>query len=316
LLADPSAVGVLKILGGYTRLVDSAIEERLGLLVDNPRAAGRIDALRTALRTKIPEIRQCVQAVITRMAVVASPEVAKRHQAGKSVGLGPGNYPELEIHAPSLRLAGRVDLLTVDGACCEITDYKTGRPDGHYEAQLRMYALIWSHDEEKNPGAMPVRRLVLSYPSRDVSIAPPDTVELEAMATQMTAQIGIAEEALAERPPPARPEPTMCRLCGVRQLCDAYWSTLVSHSSEGGLASDGWFDFEGAFAAQNGSRSWLLAQTTKPVLLLRTPREDVPFAAGERIRLLNLRREDDDESPLPVAIFTQLSEAFVLADRG
>ena len=57
-LADPSAVGVLRNLGGYTKLVEQGIEDQLGKLAENPLAAKRLDQLRTALRVKVPEIRQ------------------------------------------------------------------------------------------------------------------------------------------------------------------------------------------------------------------------------------------------------------------
>jgi hypothetical protein len=104
----------------------------------------------------------------------------------------------------------------------------------------------------------------------------------------------------------------MCQLCGVRQLCNDYWKEIASGTSGDPTRDDAWFDFEGTVASRNGSRSWLLARSSIPVLLLRTSGEEVAFAPGDRIRLLNLRREPDDESPLPVAILTQASETFLL----
>jgi hypothetical protein len=55
-----------------------------------------------------------------------------------------------------------------------------------------------------------------------------------------------------------------------------------------------------------------LATTADPVLLLRTPSETVPFGVGDRLRLLGLRREEDEEVALPVAVLTSASEVFSL----
>src|SRR6202035_2642742 len=65
-LADPATVKVLKDLGGYTKLVERRIEKELETLGGNPRVADRLGPLQTALRVKVPEIRQRVQAVIAR----------------------------------------------------------------------------------------------------------------------------------------------------------------------------------------------------------------------------------------------------------
>jgi len=310
-LADPAVVGLLKELGGYTRLVEDGIEHRLGELADNPRMADRIDSLRTALRARTPDMRQRVQALVARTPLLLS-RTTDGGDAGPSSSLTPGAHPEVELRAPALRLAGRVDLLVVDDEGCEITDYKTGAPDDHHVEQLRLYSLIWSRDDEHNPRSLPARRLTLSYPTHDVDVPPLDDVALDALAVATTAAIEAAESALQERPPPAFPQPEICGFCGVRQLCNDYWG---SQTNLPGGAGDS-FDFEGTVVDQNGSRSWLLATTAEPVLLLRTPSESVPFGIGDRLRLLGLRREEDEEVTLPVAVLTSASEVFPLTGAG
>jgi hypothetical protein len=47
-------------------------------------------------------------------------------------------------------------------------------------------------------------------------------------------------------------------------------------------------------------------------LFLRTPSEAVSFGVGDRLRLLGLRREEDEEVALPVAVLTNASEVFSL----
>ena len=310
-LADPGVVGLLKELGGYTRLVEDGIEHRLGELADNPRMASRIDPLRTALRARAPDMRQRVQALVARTPLLLTP-TTDVDDAGPSSSLTPGAHPEVELRAPSLRLAGRVDLLVIDDQGCEITDYKTGAPDDHHADQVRLYSLIWSRDDEHNPHSLPVRRLTLSYPTHDVDVAPLDDRALDALAVATTAAIEAAESALQERPPPAVPRPEICGFCGVRQLCNDYWGSQTNLLGEAG----DWFDFEGTVVDQNGSRSWLLATTAEPVLLLRTPSESVPFSIGDRLRLLVLRREEDEEVTLPVAVLTSASEVFPLTDAS
>lgn len=310
-LADPSAVAVLKSLGGYTKLVDKAITHRLEALAVNPRADKRLVALRTALHTKVPELRQRVQAIVARMPL-ATRDGPPPGTAVTGTALAPGAHPEQEIFAQSLRLMGRVDLLTIDEDGCDIIDYKTGGPDDHHRDQLRLYALIWNKDEARNPRSLPVRRLIVSYPSRDVDVHPPDAGALDQLAAAASHEIDLAEAALARRPPPAQPEPDLCRMCSVRQLCDDYWASSLTSSSDGGVGND-WFDFEGAVSDRNGARSWLLSSSRSGgPLLLRVPTEKVDFAPGDRVRLLNLRREDDEECPHPVAVLTQSSEVFLL----
>lgn len=307
-LADPGVVAVLKELGGYTRLVEDGMERRLDELADNPRMAGRLDPLRTALRVRIPEMRQRVQALVARSALLFGPAGDDDANATPGTWLATGSYPEVELRAPTLRLAGRVDLLVVDDEGCEITDYKTGAPDDHHGDQLHLYSLIWSRDTEHNPRSLPARRLTLSYPAHDVDITPLDEESLDSLAHATTEAIKVAESALEQRPPPARPQPEVCEFCGVRQLCDDYW---MGRSDEIGDEGE-WFDFEGTVVERNGSRSWVLGASAEPVLLLRTPSETVPFAVGDRLRLLGLRREEDDEVALPVAVLTNASEVFSL----
>ena len=310
-LADPGAVGLLKELGGYTRLVKDGIEHRLGDLAGNPRAADRIGPLRTELLARSPDMRQRIQALVARNPYLLAPRTHAVN-LGSTSRLTYGAHPEIEVRALTLRLAGRVDLLVIGEEVCEITDYKTGEPDDHHADQLRLYSLIWSRDEEHNPRGLPVRRLTLSYPTHDVDVAPLDTPSLNALAVTTTKAIEAAECALQERPPPAFPQAEICGCCGVRQLCDDYWESRRYSAA----SPDDRFDFEGTVVKRNGSRSWLLAATAEPVLLLRMPSETVPFEIGDRLRFLNLRRVEDEEVVLPVAVFTSASEMFSLTDAG
>src|SRR5205823_2534020 len=108
---------------------------------------------------------------------------------------------------------------------CVLTDYKTGAPDEHHTDQLRLYALLWSRDEQVNPRRLRASSLVIAYTTHDELIDGPEQEELEALGNTLENRVSRAEGTLARRPPPAHPAPDMCRLCSVRQLCDDYWES-------------------------------------------------------------------------------------------
>jgi hypothetical protein len=313
--ADPAVVIVLKSLGGYTKLVERGIEQQVDKLADNPRINDRLGPLKRALQLRVPEIRQRVQTLVARTPFQsAGSGMDSDHLTAGRRAVPEGFHPEIELTAPSLRLAGRLDLLKIEGDACEITDYKTGTPDPHHADQLRFYALLWSRDHDLNPESLPIRRLILSYPTRDVDVDPPTLAEMDDLAASTSIQIEMAESALRERPPPAYPEATMCRLCGVRQLCSDYWNSIEMKTVTGtsGANAD-WFDFEGTVTRRNGSRSWLLAATGDDgTLLLQTASETVPFNVGDRVRFLNLHHEDDTQSLLPIGRLTHISECYTM----
>jgi hypothetical protein len=315
---DPAVVGVIRGLGGYTKLVEDGIDLQLAKLANNPRIKDRLAPLQTTLRLRVPDIRQRVQAIIARTPFFsAGRETPSPYPPTGRQPLALGTHPEVDLHAPDLKLAGRVDLIAVTESACEITDYKTGEADAHHADQLRLYALIWSRDADLNPDNVPVTRLVLSYPTADVDVDPPSQSELDGLAGMAVERISQAEQAVQERPPPARPSDPMCTRCGVRHLCGEYWAflkkaqgTLIGTDSE-------WFDCEGVVTEQNGPRSWhFLTEPDGGDLLLRTAVEVVPFQSGDRLRLLNLRRDIDPESNLSIGSLTHASEIFVLSGSG
>jgi hypothetical protein len=312
-LADPCAVEVLKELGGYSKLIEGVIDEQLRDLKDNPRIASPISGLRSALRMRVPDIRHRVQGVITRTTLkpIASADRAVLDTPQRRP-LGDGSYPEVELRVPELRFGGRADLLTIDDGACTITDYKTGVPNAHHAEQVRTYALLWSRDGELNPNKLPVQQLVLAYGTHDERLDPPTEADLAALAEQLVNGTAEAESQLLLRPPPARPAPAMCRLCGVRQLCEDYWDALKHTATPLSGDETDWFDYEGTVTSKNGPRSWLVMADKGSTLLLRTSSETTTFRPGDKIRLLNLLRGRDPDSPVPIGTLTQASEVFLL----
>lgn len=314
-LAQPCAVSVLKELGGYSKLVEKAIGERLSHLQGNPRTESRIADFRNALMRRLPDIRQRVQAIITRTTI--EPALIDQLIEPSNERQGPlsqGSHPEVELRVPELRFVGRADLVTVANGGCSITDYKSGAAEPDHAEQLRTYALLWSRDATLNPSALPVRSLVLAYATHDEAVPAPTTSELAALAERLTRRVVQTEKLLRLRPPPAYPSPAVCSLCAVRQLCEEYWSTLpasvfTSASSE---ISD-FIDCEAVVTSRNGPLSWMVRiESLKPLALLRSRTETPGFTVGNRVRLLDVAHGRDADGQGITLTMTQATEVFVL----
>lgn len=312
---DPRTVDVLKGLGGYSALLHEVIEQEMQALEANPRAGQILDPLRTTLQQRVPDMRERVQTIVARASLSTG---AARRRGGSPPtsrrALGPGTHPEIDLHAEDLRFVGRADLLTVEAGDCIITDYKTGSPDTHHLQQLRIYALLWRQDADLNPDRVPATRLVIAYSSHDEVHDAPTPAELDELALDLARQVTDAERQLAKRPPPARPAAEMCRLCGVRHLCDDYWpSDAAAANSPASALSSGFVDCEATIIERNGPRSWLVAPYSgNPQALLRTPSELTTFQPGDRVRMLGVAAGHDEESQTTILTMTQSSEVFVL----
>jgi len=315
--SDASAVEVLKHLGGYSKLIETTIRSRVKRLEDNPRMAGRLETIRTALGARAPEIRQHVQSMISRVPFEVARRASTPPTGGPSGGrspLGVGSHSEVELHARRLRLVGRADLLTVSVDGCVITDFKTGAPDPHHQEQMRTYALLWHNDSERNPLAVPIVHGILVYAGHDELVDSPSIAELNALALDLQGRVERAETELAMRPPPARPRQDMCCWCSVRHLCEPYWGKLCPEAVVSATRVGTTFgDCEGVLLRQNGPRSWLFRLEREHAdVLLRTPTETPGFRAGDRVRLTNVACGFEDDTQQVIATITQGSETFVL----
>ena len=313
---DPSTVAVLRSLGGLTGLVERCIDERLRQLATNPRASERIAEFWTTLSAQVPEMRRRVQEIISRVPlspVVPTPATSSQDAMTSSTqaALGVGSHPEVTLRADDVRMLGRVDLITITPDQAEIVDYKTGVPDTHHRDQLRAYALLWSLDTSRNPSGRPATKLVVAYADRDDIFDAPTATELLHLAAGLNARIDIAEVALIERPPPARPSPDICPLCPVRQICDEYWASPVSRPTK--LTDGDRFDMEGRVIERNGPRSWVISPLRgERSVLLRTLSESVELVVGASVRAVGLVLVEDEETDLIIGAMTRASETFVM----
>lgn len=320
-IADPRAVEVLRNLGGYSSIVGETMAAELDALRPNPRMAPRVEMLETAARLKAPEMRSRVQVLISRLRLQPSADApvlqgdpdegdetkTERHRPP----LRSGSYPEVELVAAELRLRGIADLITVTPSGCSITDYKTGIADAGHAEQIRDYALLWTLDRERNPRQVPVDSLTISYVSRDEAVTPPSALQLSGLAADLTSRVSAADEAVEHRPPEARPDPSHCSFCSVRQLCETYWKESIDAVT---LPDGSFGDVELEVQSRHSGRGWRARSTqTGKAVLLRVQDEGISFRPGALIRVLRVSISVDPESDVPIVAMTKGSEVYHLA---
>lgn len=309
---NPQAVATLRELGGYTKVLSSVVDERLAELNANPRLEHRGATIERAMRERIPEMRERVQATLSRSQFVLSG--VRPAVRGESAGISNGSHAELELRAPELQWAGRADLVTVSGSEIRITDYKTGAPSPDHAQQLRIYALLWARDRRQNPSGRLATDLVISYPTEESHIPPPTENDLTELADELKARREEALQALSDRPPVARPSAESCRHCSVRHLCESYWSFIDEPHKEADGPLSTFIDAQVVVSHRNGPRSWVCtiehpSHLAERKALIRTT-DDGDFAPGRSVRVLSAIAEEDPEHELLALTLTSASEVF------
>lgn len=316
--ASPGAViGVLGEQGGWRGIVLKEIDHQLARFDDNPRVSReRINRLREELIRRAPQAADQVKTFLGRGAL---PTGRSTSAGGESSGQAPkrlpvtsGTHSEREVCAEELRLTGRIDLLVVDDKDVTVVDFKTGDEDPGHADQVRLYALLWHLDEQTNPDSRPATKLELAYPSHTRSVEPPDSAALDALHAGMVERIAAADEVTTATAPSATPSVEGCQFCQVKHLCDIYWPSIPPNVSE--ATTEEWFDFEGRVLRPQGSRSWFLETDDATQVLVRTVETNVPFPAGDKVRLLGVRRTiDPDKDTRLVIAMVSTSEWYAVS---
>ncbi|MDQ4215062.1 PD-(D/E)XK nuclease family protein [Microbacterium capsulatum] len=311
-----SAAEVIRDLGGFTSVVENELANQLASLKDNMRLSKDLHRrIAIDLEARVADARAQVQTYLSRTKFVSGPRHSTQAaEGGRSRAfvrqeLGAGSHPEVELVAERERLYGRVDLLMISDDRVDIIDYKTGgESDGHAD-QLQLYAWLWGADEKVNPRGLGVASLTAAYRDQDVSIDVPNADQMAVLSLEFATKIADADGEIASGSPTARPSQENCRYCAVRHLCASYWATIAPKLSD--INQGDLFDYEGVIGEQNGQRSWwLLNDAGRPELLLRTTTPAPPFASGDRVRLLGLRRGADPQTDWPIGSVTVATEAF------
>lgn len=324
---DPAAIQVMKELGGFTGLLLDCIERVRMRLAESPRAEDRLEFVVRTLCARVPDLRARMQTMLRR---VRLPQSASPQADGHvSKGRGPlvsGAFSEIELHAREIGWKGKADLLTISPEACEITDFKSGESDDGHQFQIQAYALLWSRDVQLNPHRRRADRLVLAYGTSDVEIPAPTAAGLDALEREIVARCNAAREAISRHPPEAQPAPSHCRYCGVRHLCDEYWTAGVQSQMAEDSQDRHLTDLEVTITGSHGPSSWDGVAGRSPTaqsgqsILLRA--DKLPFALhpGRKVRLLAIRlgRSDDQfpetEPSVTVATVGTATEAFIVSE--
>jgi hypothetical protein len=322
-LASSEAVAAMKELGGYSVVLEQAIEGQLGLHRKNPRARHVLEYFSRTLKAKIAEMRTQVQTLLLRVSIVPtrSASNSSSHQDSlvpKRRMLTPGTYTEITVVASTIGWKARLDLLSLTTEQCVITEYKTGAANDSHSFQVKVYALLWYRDSVLNPSGRLANRLVLSYGSGDVSVVAPDVNELAILEKTIIERTATAKVAVAQSPPTPSPSCDRCLYCYVRHLCVIYWSDSVQKQLA--LSVDharSFGDIEIVIQRAHGTSSWVayVHAGLPPLLgisvLLRSRVEGLMLIPDTRLRLLDvhIRLPDAFEEIATITIGT-LSEVF------
>jgi hypothetical protein len=189
-----------------------------------------------------------------------------------------GALSELPLTHPMLPFKGVLDLVWCNGDEVVVTDFKTGRPQSEHALQVGDYAILWwrcsglppSHMEVRYPGGVEAQR-----------VDPTRLVDLE---TNLANRIHAARIALASIQGSAKPG-EQCRWCDVRQFCDSYWATPGKEPTDVELRVVG-TPTETGFPAQEENGELAVVFTAD------VGRAQGPFRTGERLRVVNARRDN------------------------
>lgn len=318
-LQDRTALQVMRDLGGYTKIVNDCIDRALSHLASSPRAQRILEFAARSLRAKLSDLRTRAQTMLCRVRLPRIPvRSAESNTPRARRPLTVGAFPELELRAEKIGWKGKVDLLVLSADGCEITDFKTGTPDEGHRFQMHVYALLWSRDAQLNPDRRRANRLVLAYAGGNIEFAAPTESELDNLEALLRSRREVARQAVSQDPPAARPDPQQCRYCGVRQLCDAYWTLETQHRMAEQGEGRRFSDLEVTITGRHGPSSWDAIielwrdiHGTKAAVIRTTG--DLELRPGARYRLLDAAviNEAEGEQPAVIALGT-LSEVYAV----
>ena len=319
---DPTAVSVMRGLGGYTRVVDDCIETVISRLRVNPRAQRRLESLTRFLRGRIPHLRTQVQLMLSRTRLRKGGSRRYARSSAYGAPSATGTYSELDVSAQKIGWKGKLDLVAISPEACEITDFKTGGPSEVHRFQIEVYALLWALDQERNPRGRPADRLILAYDNGEVEVPVPSSERRKELEQELLERGAAARASVSQSPPEAKPEAAHCQSCQVRHLCDEYWvSQVVRMKRHDETRNTRFGDCEVTITARHGPSSWD-ARIERPKAqgglqaVVRTASQGVEV--GQRLRLLDgamLVDEEDRRQPWVITLGTT-SEVFAVSPRA
>ena len=280
---QPAAVAVLRELGGLTAILSAALEAELLGWMANPRSQAQVEPARRTALSRLPAMRMQLQTLLSRIGPLPIKPVTARGGTVDGQGvLAAGVYPEVWLEHSELGWKGKADLVLVSDSGATLMDFKTGDPKPEHARQLQIYGLLWTRDDRRNPSGRAPERLLLCYANGTREVPALTSAELESLEARLAADGDVIRSALAQVPPPARPNTDSCFYCPVRHLCDSYWrpETLRSLAAESGDSKRP-LDVEVQLVRPQDGRHWNVQV------------HDNPNLAGENIAILRLQRPLD-----------------------
>lgn len=334
-VTDDRFVGVMRELGGYTKIVEATVESTCDDLQDNPRFTSKSDYISKKLRNSVPMLREQVQILTGKLRlqggfVTTTVSGSQSNRRGTRSALGNGTYSEVELRVDQLRWRGFIDALILSDTSCEIVDYKTGVPKPEHKEQVRFYSLLWARDAQLNPTGRTVNRLTLSYSTTDVAVEPLTRSQLNVLEQDAVSRSNIALDVIRQIPPPAVPSIHNCSYCSVRQLCGDYWTGKVQQllaqeaSRESSIARGCLIDLEVDNLEQQTPQSWnavvLLCRDlpTRSQIQIRLSDFNSLLKAvlnsGKRVRIIDASSitQSEDDVAITMISLTKMSEAFIV----
>ena len=275
-----------------------------------------------AVQNRLPELREKLQAVLTRLQF---DRASTNHSEQAAHTLGSSNY-EIELRGSTLGWIGVADYIGLSDQSCEIVDFKSGSPEEEHKLQIVIYALLWVRDQKVNPGRRPATKLTISYETGEVEVPAPSESELARLESEIRQRTEDVQHALSMSPPEARPSIENCRFCDVRHLCVSYWTPRTQRRlAEEQPSPSEYSDVEAMVVSRQSAKCWkgfivssqVLASETP--IILRTPvfdgalDEALSSQSEGQVRILDARvwKSSSQGSPTTVTI-SEWSEGFMV----
>lgn len=333
---DETFMMTMRSLGGYPAILEKESKKIIEKLETNPRVNHKLKELEEGLKTRMPQLRERLQIMITDLdfdgidsnAIGATNErPANGHRK-----LQNGFYAEVGLIAEELKWYGKADYLKLSDDGCEIVDFKTGARKPEHELQLHIYNMLWTLDKDRNPDSIPISRLILAYRDGEKQVPPLASTELENFTKNIMRRTSAALEEISKAEPVAIPSLDNCCHCPVRQLCSVYWTEETQRflndekSAQSLTKQRNSIDIEIELENSTADHIWHARaviggciEPDSPLLVRFAPTAlqfPIKFKAGQRLRLLNAHSIDDaDEETSTTSVTTNWRNEFFLISK-
>lgn len=311
-LPEISIMSFLKQRGGYLELLKITLEKELRSASSNPRAELMVESIKREVLADLSELRGQIQYFV-KESVNKVPEISTRlENLERSVKDTttlqiPAINSEYKIVDSEYPIEGYLDLLLTNEDIDHIIDYKTSKTiHDEYWDQLSLYAWLW-YRSTKNLKKGDCRIEVVSggnlSESRVIKVEDIPSIQINVLDRIQSAEHSITGEIIA------KPSVDSCRFCPVKVLCDSYWNMNENQSSDGK-----WSDLRIKTLGSLGGNAWsvsILSDGSSAMLIIGD-RDDGSIEAGQEFRLLNVFKNEDEETGVVIRL-SQNSEIFRVA---